>query len=137
VIASISKSEADYRFAIRSCLCRPAGGAHGDPVARHPKTVVYEGQVRESGSWQELVGGEASGSVVDARRLTARRRTAVGGNPEPRRLGPPAAGHRVLVRVIALPSSRTHNTELATAVHRNQSPKLRATVENACWRAGT
>ena len=42
-----------------------------------------------------------------------------------------------LMRVIALLISRSHNTEVATAVHRNQSPKLKPTVEKACWRTGT
>ena len=36
----------------------------------------------------------------------------------------------------ALPSSRSHRTELATAPQRSQSPKPNAVVENACCRNG-
>ena len=43
----------------------------------------------------------------------------------------------ILRRLIALLNSRSHNTELATATHRIQSPKLRLTVENACCRTET
>ena len=40
-------------------------------------------------------------------------------------------------RVMALLNSRSHSTELATAVQYSQSPKLKAVVENACCRKGT
>jgi hypothetical protein len=34
-------------------------------------------------------------------------------------------------------NSRSHKTELATAVQRSQSPKLKLAVENACCKKGT
>lgn len=72
MIASISKSEADYRK-LREAAGRPSQSAvafadlqeAGTAIRwRHPRTVVYEGQVRESGSWQELVGGEAGARLL-------------------------------------------------------------------------
>jgi hypothetical protein len=40
------------------------------------------------------------------------------------------------IRVNSLLNSRSHKTELATAAQRNQSLKLKLTVENAFWRNG-
>lgn len=40
--------------------------------------------------------------------------------------------HRSLMRVIALLSSRNHNTELATPAQSNQSLNVNSAVENAC-----
>ena len=37
----------------------------------------------------------------------------------------------------SLPISLSHNTKLAIAIQRSQSPVLRPTVPNACCRAGT
>jgi hypothetical protein len=44
--------------------------------------------------------------------------------------------HECLAPVISLPSSRNHNTELATTAQKSQLPALRLTVENACCRNG-
>jgi hypothetical protein len=38
----------------------------------------------------------------------------------------------LLTRITNLLNSRNHKTELATATQRNQSPRLKFTVENAC-----
>jgi hypothetical protein len=43
---------------------------------------------------------------------------------------------RLVARVMILLNSRSHSTELATAAQRNQSPRLKLTVEKACCRNG-
>ena len=40
-------------------------------------------------------------------------------------------------RVTILLNSRNHNTELAVATQKSQSPKLNLAVENACCKNGT
>ena len=51
--------------------------------------------------------------------------------------GPTGRPYVSRARVMALLNSRSHSTELATAVQYSQSPKLKAVVENACCRKGT